>query len=248
MKVYRFKQLIIRLRDFRITSENPGSKSKKKSNYDRRSARLMAAAIFLAVTYSSASAATISTFSSNCGSVPSPVASPGSHAFPVNLPATFLGITCAIDFNYPSGISPATTYNFAVTITNNTGEVMTDLEIPLYTGIGDTFVLSSPPAGSGTPVSSPDLPYVPGSSTSTYLVFVGPPNLPLGGTDTVDFSITTPTSPNLGGGAFDSIQIIPTFTPASSVPEPSTVGLTTAGLLMLAALLGARRKRRVTSA
>lgn len=231
------------LRHFRITSKNPGSKSEKEGNYNRRNARLMAAAIFLTLTSSFVPAATISSFSSNCGSVPgTPVASPGGpNAFPVNLPATFLGITCAIDFHYPSGISPATTYNFAVTITNNTGAVMTDLEIPLYSGIRDTFVLT----GSGVPVSSPDLLYMPGASTSTFLVFDAPPGVPIGGTDTVDFSITMPTSPNLGGGAFDSIQIIPTFTAIS--PEPSTVGLITAGLLMLAVPV-ARRKRRVTSA
>jgi hypothetical protein len=197
----------------------------------RPSVRLIGTGMFLTLTCLSASAATVTSFTSNCGSVPAtPAASPGTNAFAVNLPPTFMGITCAIDFFYTSG--PATTYNMALTITNNTGSIMTDLEIPLFSIPGDTFT--------GTPVSSPDLPYDAALSTSTFLVFEGPPNLPISGTEIVDFSFTMPAASNIGGGAFDSVQIIPTFT--ANTPEPASLAFTGLGLFALGILPSLRRR------
>ena len=108
---------------------------------------------------------------------------------------------------------------------------MTDLEIPLFSIPGDTFTSEQ--------ALGPDLPYDPGLSSSTYLVFMGPPNLALGATETFDFSILTPAAANIGG--FDSVQIIPTFTPNSSVPEPASLAFVGLGLASVAVL---RRRLR----
>ncbi len=181
---------------------------------------LLAAGIFLALTSSSASAGTITTFTSTCGSVPSPVASPGSDAFPVNLP---FAPPCVIGLAFTTG--PATTYNFAVTVTNNTGQVMTDLELSLISSVGDTFIGSA---------DSSVLPFDAGTSTNSYLVFMGPPNLPVGANDTVYFSVLM--AGYQGFPNSDSLIIVPTFTPDGSAPEPASVGFIGLGLTAVGAL------------
>jgi hypothetical protein len=94
---------------------------------------------------------------------------------------------------------------------------MEDLEIQLVSDLGASYT--------GTPSSSP-FQFVPGASSSTFLVFTAPPPLPIGSVETVSLSVILPAC-NCNG--FDSIQLTPTFSPIPT-PEPTSFALMGLGL------------------
>jgi hypothetical protein len=200
---------------------------------------LIVTGVLLSLTSITAFASTMTTYvgSSPAGCVtgvnPSAPTTPGNNQVSVNLTSPS---PCIGNFGVQAG--PDTTYFFTFSITNNTGQTMTDLHI----GLGDDngVVLFNLPATSDV------LPYSAGTSTNTLLNFIGPPNLLNGSTDTVTLVLDLP--PNIlpdrcgAGSGICDIVITPSFGGQSTTPEPASLTLALSGCVFVG--LGAWRRRR----
>src|ERR1017187_2673937 len=187
----------------------------------------------LSLTQSTVFAGTIKSFGpvtpSGCSSVPSPLPSPSTNAFAVNMSPLDL---CVINYSWDPGPA-ANNYPLAFTITNNTGQVVTDLHVEL-----STSVTSGLPFFSGGAVDSGPLVLV-GQTSSTLDFNWVSTKLQILGMEKFSVNLTLPQD-SLGGS--DLILILPTFGSAAASPEPTSLTLGLSGAVLVG--LGAWRRRR----
>src|ERR1017187_284568 len=167
----------------------------------------------LSLTQSTVFTGTITSFGpvnpSGCSTLPS---SPSTlaNAFAVNMSALDF---CAIDYTWSGGA--ANNYPLTFTITNNTGQVVTDLHVDLSTSLTTGL-----PFFSGGGVISGPLVLV-GQTSSTLDFNWVSTKLLIGGAESFSVNLTLPQDSPTGA---DFIIIYPTFGSAAS-PEPTSLTL-----------------------
>ena len=186
----------------------------------------------LSLTQSTVFAGTITSFgpanpSSCITTFPSPSTLLGN-AFAVNMsPADF----CVLNYTWSGGA--ANNYPLTFTITNNTGQDMTDLHVGLSTSLTTGL-----PFFSGGGVISGPLVLV-GQTSSTLDFNWVSTKLLVGGVESISVNLTLPQDSPSGT---DLIVIYPTFgTPPVAGPEPTSLTLGLSGAVLMG--LGAWRRR-----
>ena|ERR1035437_1745436 len=152
------------------------------------------------------------------------------NAFEVSLPPS----DCVLSYNWSGDV--VTSYPLTFNITNNTGQVMTDLHVDLLTSL----LTDLPFFSSGGVISGPLV--LVGQTSSTLDFNWVSTKLPNGGAEKISVNLTLPRvlKGSLGN---DLIIITPTFgSAATTAPEPTSLTLGLSGAFLVG--LGAWRRRR----